>query len=101
MGKRGMSPVGRYTLGALVAMAVAVGLAGPSPAAQNFPGASGLPVPRFVSLKSDRVNLRKGPGTDYPTAWVYRRAGRPAAVVTEFERQSRAPAHPPGRYCRL
>lgn len=85
MGKRGMSPVGRYTLGALVAMAVTVGLAGPTPAAQNFPGASGLPVPRFVSLKSDRVNLRKGPGTDYPTAWVYRRAGLPLEVIKEFE----------------
>ena len=36
------------------------------------PGASGLPVPRFVSLKSDRVNMRKGPGTDYPTAWPMR-----------------------------
>ena len=47
--------------------------------------ASGLPVPRFVSLKSDRVNMRKGPGTDYPTAWVYRRAGLPLEVIKEFE----------------
>ena len=46
---------------------------------------SGLPLPRFVSLKSDRVNLRQGPGTDYPTAWVYRRAGLPLEVVQEFE----------------
>jgi SH3-like domain-containing protein len=48
-------------------------------------GASGLPVPRFVSLKSDRVNLRQGPGTEYPTAWVFRRAGLPVEVVKEFE----------------
>jgi SH3-like domain-containing protein len=47
--------------------------------------ASGLPVPRFVSLKSDRVNLRTGPGTDYPTAWVFRRAGLPVEVMNEFE----------------
>ncbi len=46
---------------------------------------SGLPLPRFVSLKSDRVNLRQGPGTEYPTAWVYRRAGLPLEVVQEFE----------------
>ncbi|MET0430988.1 MAG: SH3 domain-containing protein [Hyphomicrobium sp.] len=46
---------------------------------------SGLPVPRFVSLKSDRVNLRNGPGTDYPTGWVYRRAGLPVEVIKEFE----------------
>ncbi len=42
-------------------------------------------MPRFVSLKSDRVNMRKGPGTDYPTAWVYRRAGLPLEVIKEFE----------------
>lgn len=48
-------------------------------------GPSGLPLPRYVSLKSDRVNLRRGPGTDYPTAWVYRRAGLPVEVIEEFE----------------
>lgn len=46
---------------------------------------SGLPLPRFVSLKADRVNLRAGPGTDYPTSWVFRRAGLPVEVVNEFE----------------
>lgn len=46
---------------------------------------SGLPLPRFVSLKADRVNLRAGPGTDYPTSWVYRRAGLPVEVLSEFE----------------
>ncbi len=57
-----------------------------APAAQAAPaGKSGLPLPRFVSLKSDRVNLRQGPGTEYPTAWVYRRAGLPLEVVREFE----------------
>lgn len=49
------------------------------------PSGSGLPVPRYVSLKSDRVNLRNGPGTDYPTGWVYRRAGLPLEVIKEFE----------------
>jgi SH3-like domain-containing protein len=48
-------------------------------------GPSGLPLPRFVSLKSDRVNLRRGPGLDYPTAWVFRRAGLPLEVINEFE----------------
>lgn len=61
-----------------------------TPAAQTAPGApaanaSGLAVPRFVSLKSDRVNLRQGPGTEYPTAWVFRRAGLPVEVIKEFE----------------
>lgn len=46
---------------------------------------SGLPVPRFVSLKSDRVNLRAGPGTEYPASWVFRRAGLPVEIIKEFE----------------
>lgn len=56
-------------------------------AAAALPGKSesGLPIPRFVSLKADRVNLRSGPGTDYPTAWVFRRAGLPLEVISEFE----------------
>jgi SH3-like domain-containing protein len=50
-------------------------------AAQEQP----LPIPRFVSLKSDEVNLRTGPGTRYPISWVYRRAGWPMKVVQEYE----------------
>lgn len=59
----------------------------PTPAVQSASqsGASGLPLPRFVSLKSDRVNLRQGPGTDYPTAWIYNRAGLPVEVIEEYE----------------
>lgn len=53
-------------------------------AAQSV-GASGLPVPRFVSLKADRVHSRQGPGTDHKVLWVYRRAGLPVEVVREFE----------------
>ena len=48
-------------------------------------GTSGLALPRFVSLKVDRVNLRQGPGTEYPTAWVYHRAGLPVEILKEFE----------------
>lgn len=46
---------------------------------------TGLQIPRFVSLKSDRVNMRSGPGTDYPTLWVFRRVGLPVEVLREFE----------------
>ena len=57
----------------------------PAGAEPQSTGASGLALPRFASLKSDRVNLRQGPGTDYPTAWVFRRAGLPVEIVKEFE----------------
>ncbi len=66
---------------------LAVTAAGASAQARSIEAlaASGLPVPRFVSLKSDRVNLRNGPGTDYATSWVFRRAGMPVEVINEFE----------------
>jgi SH3-like domain-containing protein len=71
----------------LLAIAAAAGTAMTAPEEARAPemGPSGLPIPRFVSLKSDRVNLRQGPGVDYPTAWVFRRAGLPLEVVKEFE----------------
>lgn len=46
---------------------------------------TGLPVPRFVSLKSDRVNVRAGPNKDQDVRWVYTRAGMPVEVTAEFE----------------
>ena len=66
-------------------LVVATGLAAQPAAEPHSLGASGLALPRFASLKSDRVNLRQGPGTDYPTAWVFRRAGLPVEIVKEFE----------------
>jgi SH3-like domain-containing protein len=47
--------------------------------------ATGLPLPRFVSLKSDRVNLREGPSKEHRTTWVFQRAGLPVEVTAEFE----------------
>src|ERR1700709_1648774 len=46
---------------------------------------SGLPVPRYVSLKSDHVNVRAGPTKDNDVAWGYSRSGRPVETTAEFE----------------
>ncbi|MHB2167497.1 SH3 domain-containing protein [Alsobacter sp. R-9] len=46
---------------------------------------SKLPVPRYVSLKSDRVNLREGPSKDHRTSWVFQRSGLPVEITAEFE----------------
>jgi SH3-like domain-containing protein len=48
-------------------------------------GPSGLPLPRFVSLKAEKVNVRRGPSSDYPVAWVFQRKGLPVEIVAEFE----------------
>jgi SH3-like domain-containing protein len=46
---------------------------------------TGLPVPRYVSLKNDRVNLREGPSKENRTSWVFQRAGLPVEITAEFE----------------
>jgi len=43
-----------------------------------------LPIPRFVSLKSEEANLRSGPGKRYPILWVYRKEGMPMEVIEEY-----------------
>ncbi|MFZ5733919.1 MAG: SH3 domain-containing protein [Pseudomonadota bacterium] len=46
---------------------------------------SGLPVPRYVSLKSDHVNVRAGPTKDNDVSWIFTRAGLPVEITAEFE----------------
>ena len=46
---------------------------------------TGLPLPRYASLKTDRVNLREGPSKDHATKWVYQRAGLPVEITAEFD----------------
>jgi len=59
--------------------------AGEDASKSTLPNSSGLPIPRFISLKSNEVNVRTGPGTRYPISWVYHRAGMPVEVVEEFD----------------
>lgn len=53
--------------------------------AQSTKGATGLPIPRFVSLKAKRINLRVGPGLDYAVAWLYLKAGLPVEIIAEYD----------------
>jgi SH3-like domain-containing protein len=46
---------------------------------------SGLPVPRYSSLRYDKVNGRAGPSLDYPVAWSYARLGLPVVIVRESQ----------------
>jgi SH3-like domain-containing protein len=62
-------------------------LAGAASAAhgQSSGSASGLPVPRFVSLKADKVNMHVGPAKTYETKWLYQRQGLPVEITAESE----------------
>ncbi|MEQ8746485.1 SH3 domain-containing protein [Pyruvatibacter sp.] len=46
---------------------------------------TGLPMPRFVAIKSSPVNVRGGPSTNHQVAWVFVRKGVPVEVTAEFE----------------
>jgi SH3-like domain-containing protein len=48
-------------------------------------GPSGLPLPRFVSLKADRVNVRVGPSFSYPVDWLYLKEGLPVEILQEYD----------------
>lgn len=67
-------------LGRLVAFLFLLGLLAGTACAE-----AGLALPRFVSLRSDEVNLRTGPGTNYPVEWVYVRRGLPVEIIAEFD----------------
>ena len=67
----------------ILAMAV-MGVAAADMAAAQAPESAqptGLPLPRFVSLRSEEVNMRTGPGVRYPVDWVYKRKNMPVEVI--------------------
>ena len=45
---------------------------------------TGLPLPRFVSLKGNKVNLRRGPSLNHKIDWVYKRKHLPLMILSEF-----------------
>ncbi len=42
-------------------------------------------LPRFVSLRSNEINVRTGPGQRYPVQWVLKRRFLPVEIIAEFE----------------
>jgi SH3-like domain-containing protein len=76
----------RTATAVLFMLGLAIGAAALAPAhAGSDAATSGLPVPRFVSLKADRVNVRGGPDKDHDVAWIYTRVGWPVEITAEFE----------------
>jgi len=80
----------RAALAGLAAMLAfgSVSLWGLAPQAVAFAqevGPSGLPLPRYVSLRANRVNLRVGPGTNYAVEWMYLKSGLPVEIIQEYD----------------
>lgn len=79
----------RGVVGSFARAWMVAGLLAGAPAAfaagQQTGTVTGLPTPRFVSLKSDRVNLREGPSKEHRTTWIFQRAGLPVEITAEFD----------------
>ncbi|MEM7215797.1 MAG: SH3 domain-containing protein [Pseudomonadota bacterium] len=78
------------TLLIAVTMFFAVDFAGyeitsPAKAQSTNIGKSGFPIPRFVSLKSKRVNMRIGPGKQFKVVWLYLKQGLPIEIIQEYD----------------
>lgn len=77
---------------AACAAALSIAVETPAAAATSSPAdqatarsGSGLPLPRFVSLKSSRVNARVGPGVNYAVEWLYLKQGLPMEIIQEYD----------------
>ena len=66
-------------------LAALAGTAAAQPANETVGPASGLPLPRFVSLKADKVNVHVGPAKNHEVKWRYQRAGLPVEITGEYE----------------
>lgn len=82
---RARHPVSGALLVFLALAASAAAAPPPAHAQDRAKSASDRELPRFVSLKSARVNMRQGPGENYAITWVYTREGLPVEVVQEFD----------------
>ncbi len=56
-----------------------------APAQETTGSVSGLPVPRFVSLKPSDTPMREGPTKDHRIKWVFKKEGVPVEIIAEFE----------------
>jgi SH3-like domain-containing protein len=80
-----MPPLRRSSFGLVLVAALLLGEPAGAVEQSAAGPSSGLPVPRFVSLKSDRVHVRGGPSRDHEIAWMFTRAGLPVEVTAEYD----------------
>ncbi len=66
-------------------------LDGPNPNGSDAPNdpnvgpVTHLPMPRFVTLKGNEGNARRGPGLTHRIDWVFSREGMPLKITAEYE----------------
>ena len=63
---------------------IVIGLAAEFSVAVAQTQTTGLPLPRYVSIRAGEVNLRTGPGVQYPVEWVFQRQKLPLEIIKEY-----------------
>ncbi len=76
LGKKSLVLVGAIVLAALTSAVAAEEKKGP---------VTNLPLPRFVSLKASKANVRRGPSRTHRIDWVFTRRNMPIQVTAEYE----------------
>ncbi|WP_375263071.1 SH3 domain-containing protein [Palleronia sp.] len=52
--------------------------------AEELGPVTNLPIPRFVSMKANEGNVRRGPSLSHRIDWVYRRKDLPLIITAEY-----------------
>jgi SH3-like domain-containing protein len=77
-----------HRLACALASFVAIAAAAPSMAGagptQGTGSVTNLPLPRFVSMRADTANARRGPSLDQRVDWEFVRRGLPLEVIAEY-----------------
>jgi len=58
---------------------------GLAPSDPNLGSVTHLPLPRYVTLKGNEGNARRGPGLTHRIDWVFTREGMPLKITAEYE----------------
>ena len=80
----------RHLLRVVVILAITFGMGASVVSAQQASNAAlgpvtNLPLPRFVSLKGVKANVRRGPSQSHRIDWVLMHRGTPLQITAEFE----------------
>ncbi|PSL21186.1 SH3 domain-containing protein [Shimia abyssi] len=75
--------MGRFPL-IVVAAAFVVALTGAAIAESARGPVTNLPLPRYVSLKASKANVRRGPSLTHRIDWVFKRKNMPLEITAEY-----------------
>lgn len=72
------------SLGAALLLALTTSVAAEAPAEKKRGPVTNLPMPRYVSLKATKANVRRGPSRTHRIDWVFTRKSMPLQITAEY-----------------